>query len=77
MIIDVKLQLVSLLFEASEGQARKGKMADRMYDQSPTCLYESTTLSGLMLGLEQVRVYTSKYIHFGCVYNLLVGLVSN
>lgn len=69
MIIDVKLQLVSLLFEASGGQARKGKMADRMYDQSPTCLYESTTLSGLMLGLEQVQVWV--------VYNLLVGLVSN
>lgn len=46
MIIDVKLQLVSVLFEASGGQARKGKMADMMYDQSPTFLYEFTALSG-------------------------------
>lgn len=66
MIIDVKLQLMSWLFEASGGQARKGKMAVMMYDQNPTFLYESTTVSGLMLGLEEVRVWAC-----------MVGLVSN
>lgn len=54
MITDVKLPLVSLLFEASVGQVRKGKLAAMMYDQSLTFLYESTTLNGLILGLEEV-----------------------